>query len=321
MSVSFILKFLLISGGMLFAIAVIYRFLYPIYKIKQIKRQTVLQCNLNRLVKGRNSYVNSYPWKNCSWDNLPLGELGVSFDEFEYDFSYRWRFNRRRFKEGSYWAKTIIPVLTDSGELLLPFVKNFVAREPSGIGRAIFLKLLQASRTKVIDREQIDYTKACKWHYEGVSSVDVHIPVLAKLSSVDKVRYRAAQELAPLIKVYCELETEIMRIGFEREKVQRLLKLIARSDVHTSQQNVYETAYSEMSELMSKARELKQLYSHLIRKLLTDIQIATNYPAMLSGNQLSVEAIETQYREQKEEYEYMKDKIAAYADLLNEQQV
>lgn len=287
----FILSFLLIGGGIFFTTAIIYNALYPIYKIKQIKQQVVLKFKLNTF-HGFDKY---------SSHDLPLGQLGIVTGRLRLDSA-----SSRLYH--FYKAEVIIPELTDSGELILHSTRCTVVREPSGIPRIIFLKLLRNSRIR-IDND---------WYGEK----DIHkapIPVSSKLNSVEKVRYRAAQELAPLIKELCELELEIVRIDSECRKAKRLLNLITTSEVYRYQRDTYETMYSDINRILSKAQELEQLYRRFIRESLIGVQLAINHPTMLSMNNLSIQTIEAQYEKQKEEYLYMKDKLAAYANLLNTQ--
>lgn len=285
------LTFLLIAGSILFTTIIIYNALYPIHKIKQIKQQIVLKFDLI-------AFMGFYKY---SWHNLPLGQLGIVTGRFRLDFAPSHYYNLYR-------AEIIVPVLTDDGELILHSTSYTVAREPSGIPRLIFLKLLQSSHIKFDD----------DWYGEK----DIYrgsIPVLPKSDSTEEVRYRTAQELSSLIKEHHELKLEIVRIDSERRKAKRLLNLITTSDVHANQRDIYETVHSEVSEVLSKVKELEQLYRHFIRESLIGVQLTTSYPTMLSRNHLSIKAIEAQCEKQKEEYQYMKDKLAAYVSLLNDQ--
>lgn len=290
MLVSSIIKFLLIYGGILFTTAVIYNAVYPLYKIKQIKQQVVLKCDFTTFVFDR-----------YSWQDLPLGELGIVTGRVRLDSFSSSYYN-------SYKAEIVIPVLTEHGKLIFHSAKCTIAKEPSGIARAIFLGLLQASRIKIDNN----------WYGEK-DVYSVSIPVSDKLDFVEKARYRVAQELAPLIKERHELELEIMRIDSERRKAKRLLNLVSTSDAYANQQNIYETFYSEISRLLSKAQELEQLYRHFIREALIGVQLVTNHPAMSLRNHLSIKTMEAKCEKQKDEYQYMKDKVEAYADLLNAQ--
>ena len=284
-----ILTFLLIAGSIFFTTAVIYNALYPISKIKQIKQQVVLKFDPV-------AFMSFYKY---SWHNLPLGQLGIVTERFRLDSVSSHYYNL-------YKTEIIVPVLTDDGELRLHSISYTVAREPSGIPRFIFLKWLQRSHIK-FDPD---------WYgekdiYRGSFSVST------KLGSTEEIRYRVAQELRPLIKEHRELQLEIVRVDSERSKAKRLLNLTTKSDVHANQKDIYETVYSEVSEVLTKVKELEQLYKHFIRDLLIGIQLATSHPTMLSGSHLSIQAIEAECEKQKEEYQYMKDKVAAYVNLLN----
>ncbi|MBD2034839.1 hypothetical protein H6F76_07295 [Leptolyngbya sp. FACHB-321] len=284
-----ILTLLLIAGSILFTTAIIYNALHPISKIKQIKRQVVLEFDL----------VAFMSFHKYSWHNLPLGQLGIVTERFQLDSV-----------SGSYYnlykAEIIVPVLTDDGELRLHSTSYTVAREPTGIPRLIFLKWLQRSHIKFDPN----------WYGEK----DIYkgsLPVSTKLDSTEEVRYRVAQELRPLIKEHHELQLEIVRVDSERSKAKRLLNLTTKSDVYANQRDRYETVYSEVSGVLAKVKELEQLYRHFIRESLIGVQLATSHPTMLSGSNLSIKAIEAECEKQKEEYQYMKDKVAAYVNLLD----
>ncbi|HEY9654146.1 MAG TPA: hypothetical protein V6C50_01525, partial [Crinalium sp.] len=138
-----------------------------------------------------------------------------------------------------------------------------------------------------------------------------------ELGSTEEVRYRVAQELRPLIKEHRELQLEIVRVDSERSKAKRLLNLTTKSDIHAKQRDFYETVYSQVSGVLAKVNELEQIYRHFIRDSLIGVQLATSHPTMLPGNHLSIKAIEAECEKQKEEYQYMKDKVAAYVNLLD----
>lgn len=289
-----VLIFLLMTGVIVFTITLDRNSRYPVYKIKQLKQRSIVKCNLSNIIEAQGNQVKYF---NYSWEHLPLGQLGILTNEFVLD-TYR----------SCYLTKVILPVLTDSRELTFSSVMYRVTKEPPGFARSISRKWLQNNHIHI---------EHC-WYSSG-DICGGHIPVLDQLDSQDKIRYKTAQELAPLIQEHYKLKSEIARIDSERESVKKLFNLIDTSNVYANQQQIYETAYLEMGELLSKAQELEQLYNHLIRDALIGVKLATNYLTMQPESHFAIEAIKTQHEKQKEEYEYLKDKVAAYGDLLNRQ--
>lgn len=181
----------------------------------------------------------------------------------------------------------------------------------------IFCKVNDKRRIQVIfpkltPNSDVEYIYS--WHDLNV----IRIPTPAKMSTQDTTKLKAAQELASLIKEHLQLELEILSLRKQYRKIKRIVDLVSISDFYASQQEVYERALFQVEDLLTKAKELQQLYVRFIREALIGNQLAGYNLDLSLENQLT---IDVQYRRIKEEYQYMKDTATAYANLLRTQQI
>lgn len=146
----------------------------------------------------------------------------------------------------------------------------------------------------------------------------VHLPRLTKPDAYDKARLKAAQEMASLITEHLQLETELLNLRKQHQKISELLKLVTTSDFYANQQDVYERALAQVENLMDQAEALRQVYIRFIREVLIGNQLAGYDPSLLPDNQ---GAIDLQYRKMKQEYQMMKDVATAYTGLLQSRQI
>lgn len=148
------------------------------------------------------------------------------------------------------------------------------------------------------------------WH----SLDDIEIPDV-EIEQND-ITLKAAKELAPLIKEHLQIEEEIFSLEEQYEKVNDLADLVSTSELYSNQLELYERAVVQIENLLKKAKQLKNIYIHLIREGLIGIQIAGYNPDNIRDNRL---AFDSKYRRIREEYRYMRDAATAYQELMRQQ--
>ncbi len=148
------------------------------------------------------------------------------------------------------------------------------------------------------------------WH----SLDDIEIPDV-EIEQND-ITLRAAKELAPLIKEHLQIEEEIFSLEEQYDKVNDLADLVSTSELYSNQLELYERAVLQIENLLKKAKQLKNIYIHLIREGLIGIQIAGYNPDNIRDNRL---AFDSKYRRVREEYQYMRDAATAYQELMRQQ--
>ncbi|MBW4650619.1 MAG: hypothetical protein KME06_18300 [Kastovskya adunca ATA6-11-RM4] len=130
------------------------------------------------------------------------------------------------------------------------------------------------------------------------------------------ITLRAAKELAPLIKEHLQIEEEIFSLEEQYNKVNDLADLVSASELYSNQLELYEKALVQIENLLIKAKQLKNIYIHLINEGLIGIQIAGYNPDNIRDNRL---AFDSKYRTIREEYQYMRDAATAYQELTHQQ--
>lgn len=148
------------------------------------------------------------------------------------------------------------------------------------------------------------------WHSLDI----VEIPNIE--TAQQDIKLRAGTELAPLIKEHLQIEQEILSLEEQDCKVNDLADLVSTSELYSSQLELYEKALVEIEKLLKKAKQLQNIYIHLIREGLIGIQIAGYNPDTIQENRL---AFDSKYRKIREEYQYMKDFATAYTELIRQQ--
>jgi gamma-glutamyl:cysteine ligase YbdK (ATP-grasp superfamily) len=130
------------------------------------------------------------------------------------------------------------------------------------------------------------------------------------------IKLRVGKELSPLIKEHLQIEQEILSLEEQDCKVNDLADLVSTSELYSSQLELYEKALVQIEKLLKKARQLQNIYIHLIREGLIGIQVAGYNPDTIQNDRL---AFDSKYRRIREEYQYMKDLATAYTELLRQQ--
>jgi hypothetical protein len=130
------------------------------------------------------------------------------------------------------------------------------------------------------------------------------------------IKLRVGKELAPLIKEHLEIEQEILSLEEQDCKVNDLADLVSTSELYSSQLELYEQALVEIEKFLKKAKQLQNIYIHLIREGLIGIQVAGYNPDTIQNNRLAFDA---KYQSMREEYQYMKDVATAYTELMHQQ--
>lgn len=153
------------------------------------------------------------------------------------------------------------------------------------------------------------------WHkLESIS-----IPTLENTDTQGRVNLRVAQELNFLIKEHIQfVEPEILNLKKQWNKINKLLDLIATSQLYASQQGVYERALVQVENLLDKAEELQQVYVCFIREVLIGRKVVEYDPNLLPNDSF---AIDRHYKRIKEEYQNLKDTATAYTELLRIRQL
>jgi hypothetical protein len=130
------------------------------------------------------------------------------------------------------------------------------------------------------------------------------------------IKLSVGKELAPLIKEHLQIEQEILSLEEQDCKVNDLAELVSTSELYSSQLELYEKALVQIEKLLKKAKQLENIYIHLIREGLIGIQVAGYNPDTIQNNRL---AFDSKYRRIREEYQYMKDVATAYTELMRQQ--
>jgi len=181
----------------------------------------------------------------------------------------------------------------------------------------VFYEVNEKRRIRVVFpklTEEGDVQYIYSWH----DLQSIHIPTLEKSNAQGRVKFRAAQELSPLIKEHFKLELEITNLSEQWQKIRNLLSLVTTSDFYSNQKDIYENALSQVENLLSKAEDLRDVYVRLIRESLIGSQIVGYESPLLPD---ATFGIDSQYNEIREEYQRMKDTATAYAELLRTRQV
>jgi hypothetical protein len=132
----------------------------------------------------------------------------------------------------------------------------------------------------------------------------------------NNITLRAAKELAPLIKEHLKIEEEIFSLEEQYDEVNDLADLVSTSELYSNQVELYERAVVQIDNLLKKAKQLKNIYIHLIREGLIGIQIAGYNPDNIRDNRL---AFDSKYRRIREEYQHLRDAATAYQELMRQQ--
>ncbi|MDX2212230.1 MAG: hypothetical protein SFY66_02965 [Oculatellaceae cyanobacterium bins.114] len=157
------------------------------------------------------------------------------------------------------------------------------------------------------------------WH--GLPSVHLpgQVPQLKPSETQTGLNLRVAQELATLMKEHIRfVEPEISNLRKQWNKINDLLDLISTSDFYASQQETHERALFQVEQLLEKAETLQQVYIRFIREVLIGREIAGYDPDLLPDDSV---AIDSQYRQIRDEYLHMKETAIAYTQLLESRQI
>lgn len=130
------------------------------------------------------------------------------------------------------------------------------------------------------------------------------------------VKVKVGKELAPFIKEHLQIEQEILSLEEQYYKVNNLAELVSTSELYSSQLELYEKALVQIEKLLKKAKQLQNIYIHLIREGLIGIQVAGYNPDTIQNNRLG---FDSKYQKIREEYQYMKDVATAYTELMRKQ--
>ena len=124
---------------------------------------------------------------------------------------------------------------------------------------------------------------------------------------------RAAQQLGYYIKEHFKIEREMSELEDQYNRINNLAKLVAKSDIYSSQIERYNKALIEIRKLIKKAKQLERLYISLVREGLIGIKISSYNTDDITNN-LLIHNIK--YERLREEYQYMKDVATAYGSLI-----
>jgi hypothetical protein len=139
-------------------------------------------------------------------------------------------------------------------------------------------------------------------------------PNLGNRLADDWSRLNVAQELFPLIKDHLLfVEPEILRLNAQWHELKRIYDLVSSSDIYAQQKDIYKQALLQIQNLLKKAKELEEIHIRTIREILIGREIARYDPELLPN---SSSRLDFQYRQIKQEYQFMKDTAIAYMELL-----
>ncbi|NJO63203.1 MAG: hypothetical protein HC836_34780 [Richelia sp. RM2_1_2] len=162
---------------------------------------------------------------------------------------------------------------------------------------------------------QLDY------RYDSVHSSSVInsciIPKKNQLNSLDKLRHKASIEVAELIYENILLQQEIVKINKQHDEIDKVFKLIAKSQQYVNQQEIYKNALLDLNKVLSKADKLNNVTFDYISEILINTKLKTNEISVFSNNvtdkYLSIEA---QHLQLKEDYQHLKDVSSNYDSLV-----
>ena len=160
------------------------------------------------------------------------------------------------------------------------------------------------------------------------SSVDLHyystIHWLNDISNVNSVikqkvktnyKLTTAQQLAPIIQEHLQIKAEIEELRQRDIKISNVAKLVATSDIYNDRLHIYKTALSKIRNCTKQAEQLHQSYTRLVKEMLIGIKVAEENFEHLPDRETS---FDLQYQRLQEEYNFMKDKVSAYYELLKD---
>lgn len=156
------------------------------------------------------------------------------------------------------------------------------------------------------------------YEYNWIPLCSVNIPKKKQKTGEKRVRLEMAQKITQPVIEHQQIISELKELNEQYNELKELLNLVSTSDFYANQKILYERGLSQVKELITKAENLEKTYYHLIRESLIGLRLANYNPDQIPNHHI---ALDRQYQEIKEEYEYMKDKATAYNELLNNRQI
>lgn len=128
----------------------------------------------------------------------------------------------------------------------------------------------------------------------------------------------AIKQLAPIVKEHLKIKSEILELSNKESQLNHLAELVATSDFYERQRDTYEMALVRIRSCLDKAEALEKAYSKLIREILIGVRVAEWEPEYLLDLEIS---FDLQHQQIKEDYDYMKNIVTAYYQLLDESKI
>lgn len=162
------------------------------------------------------------------------------------------------------------------------------------------------------------YNHSVQLHYYSTSYWlnDVeNIKSVIKHGVKNNYKLTTAQQLAHIIQEHLQIKAEIEELRQQDIKISNVAKLVAGSDIYNEQLYMYEIALSKIRNCLKQAEQLHQLYTRLVKEMLIGIKVAEEKFEHLPDRETS---FDLQYQQIQEEYNFMKDKVSAYYQLLKD---
>ncbi len=112
-----------------------------------------------------------------------------------------------------------------------------------------------------------------------------------------------------------QIKAEIKKLRQRYVKISNLAKLVAASDIYNERLYINETALRKIINCSKQAEQLQQSYTHLVREMLIGIKVAEEELQHLPNRETS---FDFQYQQIQEAYNFMKDEVSAYYELLKD---
>ncbi len=158
----------------------------------------------------------------------------------------------------------------------------------------------------------LDNESQLLYHYRWYHLSEVYIAELAVSYSKTK-EFKIIQNLNSYVQENLKIENEITDMHSQYEKIYELTVLVAKSELYSNQLEIYDKALIQITKQIDKGKQLHRLYRRIIKEKLIGAKIANLNPDMINDNYIIQQ---TKYKQLKEEYKYMKDKVEAYQFLI-----
>lgn len=145
-----------------------------------------------------------------------------------------------------------------------------------------------------------------------------NVKSVIKQGGKNNYKLTTAQQLVPIIQEHLQIKAEIEELRQRDMKISNLAKLVATSDIYNERLHIYKTALSKIRNCSKQADQLHQSYTRLVKEMLIGIKVAEENFEHLPDKETS---FDLQYQRLQEEYNFMKDKVLAYYELLKDSRI